>query len=933
MGSSRRKKRVARNRKYMLVGLVIAAGVVGVWFSQRTSIDADQLLARAVENLDANDHAAAIVDLKTLVGQRPDDRDARVLLGNAYLDTGNAKGALKEFEKARELGSSAAEVGIGLTKALLLTGKFDEAATEIAISGDTSKPDWLVLRGMLDLGQQRLDDARTTFSAIIEQHPDHEEARRGLMQAELAAGNAELARAEVEHLLAQKEEDFGLWLIKGELDIFDQEFESARLAFEKAVELAADNPVAVIGLARVLVELNEHDLATNQLDSLGVAAAEDPRVNFLRARIADARGDSNTAISALKKVLRIAPMHRESLTMAARIYFELAEFSSAQDFVARLLEIDPGNQAAQRMMDAILLASGRADGLGDPSVLNPDVGESQDPGMLALLGTAYLKHGRLEDGRASLERAAELAPDSSPIRTQLAVSRISNGDIAQGIAELEAVVAEDPSFTQARLMLSMAHMANQDFDNAFAVARQLTTEQAESGIAFNLLGYVHESSKDLVQARAAYEKAIDIDPDFHPARINMARLAVNEGDLAGGKAQFEEILSRQPFHSFALMGLAALALQSDDLDEAERLWLLAREHNSDAVAPRLLLAKHFRAKGNRTLAETVVEEAYKLAPYAPQVLTEYTIVMTESQRYEDALTAARALVGKAPRSPAAYELLARVQNQLGDEKGLTETLAKITDLAPEAAQARVLLGRLAIRRKDFAVADTQIEALSKQPQSLSLAYELRGDVQIAQGQIEQALAEYERAHAEAPRSETVLKTDAARRELGMPSTLLTDWLAEHPDDVRVRLVRASQLHDEGTGTKAIAEYERMLKTEGANPIVLNNLAWLYHEQGDERAVALAQQAHELAPQSAEIMDTYGWILVESERGEQGMELLKKAMQAAPDNPDIIFHNASAMHDSGATLQAKKLLNDILEKHPTFPLRAEAESLRARLDAL
>jgi tetratricopeptide (TPR) repeat protein len=122
----------------------------------------------------------------------------------------------------------------------------------------------------------------------------------------------------------------------------------------------------------------------------------------------------------------------------------------------------------------------------------------------------------------------------------------------------------------------------------------------------------------------------------------------------------------------------------------------------------------------------------------------------------------------------------------------------------------------------------------------------------------------------------------------------------------------------------------MMAQQTDNPIVLNNLAWLYHEAGDKRALELAKRAHELAPESPEILDTYGWILFVEGSREQGLALLKKAEERAPDNPDVGYHTASALHNSGETALARDKLDTILEKHEQFFLREKAESLRARI---
>ena len=243
----------------------------------------------------------------------------------------------------------------------------------------------------------------------------------------------------------------------------------------------------------------------------------------------------------------------------------------------------------------------------------------------------------------------------------------------------------------------------------------------------------------------------------------------------------------------------------------------------------------------------------------------------------------------------------------------------------------MLLGRLAIRRKDYDEANAIIGTLLSNGETESIGYELKGDMEQDRANTEASYEAYIRAHEMTPNSSNVLKLDGAERSLGRETNRLPKWLAEHPDDLQVRLVHASYLQQKGSGSDAIPEYEQMLKAQGKNPVVLNNLAWLYHEAEDERALDLARSAHELAPQRPEILDTYGWILFSQGQHEQGLVFLKKAAEMAPDNPDIAFHVASALSASGQSSAARKTLQEILSTHKNFSLRKQAESLLAKLE--
>ena len=192
------------------------------------------------------------------------------------------------------------------------------------------------------------------------------------------------------------------------------------------------------------------------------------------------------------------------------------------------------------------------------------------------------------------------------------------------------------------------------------------------------------------------------------------------------------------------------------------------------------------------------------------------------------------------------------------------------------------------------------------------------------------MAAYLEDFALAPGSELVLKIDRLEHLLGQGGERLRNWLAEHPDDLQVRLVHASQLQQRGAAGDAIEQYEALLDQRGRNPVVLNNLAWLYFEKGDERALGFAKEAHDLAPDTPEILDTYGWILAGRGQREQGYELLTKASELAPKNPDISYHLASVLAESGHADQALARINQMLNDNPEFALRKDALELQAKL---
>ncbi len=930
-GRSRRRQSIVRNIAVAALALSVLAGGGLLWHKQR-GVDPKMLLNRAATAYHAADYAAATVDLRALLATEGDNAEARELLGLSYLKQGDATGALRELSKARVEGVETQELTQGVVRAQILLGKFDQARAELVGHGDDESPDWMALRGLLELGQQNFKQARELFKKVLAGHAEHDEARRGLLQVALSQGDLAAARPEIDTLLKANDKDAGLWVIKGALELQDKQLPASHEAFKRALAITPHNPAAILGMTQALLASGENDAASAQLDALGTQGAEDPRVNFLRARVAEQRKDFDTALLELKKVLLTAPNDRDALVMGARLNFSLGQFSRAEDYASQLLQLEPDNEAARRLLGSIQLASGRLDGIN--AVTGQDgqgTADSKDPGTLALLGTAYLKRGNYADAETQLKKAADLAPDSLPIRTQLALGKLSTGHVDEAIKDLKTIVSEQKDFAQAHVMLVLAYLAQKHGDDALAAARALIAVKPDDALPQNVLGFVYESNGDKAQAASAYQQALTKDANFHPARINLARLAVQAKDLPGARKYFQDVLARDQFNPNALMGLAALALHDKNVDEAEKYWQQAREHNAEAVAPRLALARYFREKGNLPRAEEAIKEAYKLASYAPAVQAEYTQVMLSTGDEQEALKAAQALVERAPDSIPALELLARAHNQLGNETGLNDDLQRIIKIDAEHQAAQTLLAQIALRHKDTAGAEKIATTMAAQSKNAAAGQELLGDIAMQRDDAKAAVEAYSHAFETAPDIGKVLKLEHAEHALGIDKQRLTQWIAAHPDDQRARLAQASVLQEQGSADAATAAYEHMLETRKQDPVVLNNLAWLYFERKDGRALDLAKQAYDLAPRQPQIVDTYAWILFQQGKREQGLEILKKAAELAPSDPDIAFHVASALADSGQQALALEQLRAILDAHKQFSLHKDAEALLARLE--
>ncbi len=561
--------------------------------------------------LEAGDLAAAVIELKNAVQGAPDNPETRFVLGKAYLEVSDAAAGLKELKRARALGMASDELNRAITKALITNGSVDVAATELALNGNDSNAEWIGLQALLDLAVGRFEEARAGFERAIEMDPSNLDARRAVVRAAIGMGDTEQARKDVQEALEVTQDDFDIWLLKGDLDRHDKNYDDAREAYSKALEIIPGSPLALLGRASARAASSDGDGALADLDAIGKASTEDPRALYLRAVIAHQQDRLDAALRYLRQVLQVIPKHRDSLAQAATIHFRRNELKEAEEYLNRLLAIEPANERYRRMLGAVQLAAGRLKtGLGD--LENADIESLSDPQLLALLGTAYLKHGKIADGTRSLERAHELAPDSVPIRTQLAFSKMRGGKLDEALEELAAIREEAADFTLVGVLQAFGYAAKQDQETALSVANELIEQSPEAAVVYNVRGYLHSLFEDMEKATADFETALAKDPKFHPANFNLARLAAQEGDTERAKAILQSILDQTPNQPQALLYLASVLVSEGEMEEAVKLWERARENNAEAVEPRVLLARYHRTSGNTAAAQNMAQEAYSL---------------------------------------------------------------------------------------------------------------------------------------------------------------------------------------------------------------------------------------------------------------------------------------------------------------------------------
>jgi Flp pilus assembly protein TadD len=211
--------------------------------------------------------------------------------------------------------------------------------------------------------------------------------------------------------------------------------------------------------------------------------------------------------------------------------------------------------------------------------------------------------------------------------------------------------------------------------------------------------------------------------------------------------------------------------------------------------------------------------------------------------------------------------------------------------------------------------------------SSPVGWMLEADALVRAGRHEQARDAYARAHRVLPASLSARRLAQMAERAGderQALEVLQDWLETSPQDVSAMLSLAMLHQRHGRRNEAEALYGQVLTFDPDQVAALNNLAWLYHERQDSRALEMARKAYELQPGAA-TSHTYGWMLVENGDVASGLSLIESAAEEAPI-PEVRYRLAVALTRAGDDPRARQVLGQLLGEHAQFQQRAEAEAL-------
>ncbi len=735
------------------------------------------------------------------------------------------------------------------------------------------------------------------------------------------------------------------WTFVAQCHLFLNNADQAKQALERATDINPNNGLA--SKLRARLAFVEDDQATFRR-FLAKAARVMPDDEWVSRMTLVAREQENPtdAVADRERRRQEAPDDVDNLIMLARLYKddEVAKYRKAEEVYREALAAAPedlalvNEVAAFFASDVVNLPQEGEQLLKDR--LQAEQALDRKARVAVALGTFYADRGRyatadrhfqmamsFDESPEMIGRAADFYRRSRRFDKALTLyeSIISAGQAADSeVTEIELKIA---SKQRIALLLTL-----QRYDTAKVAIDEFLAKfpRDEQGIIFE--GAYHLNGGNIDMALAAFDRHLRNDPGNATALWQRGRLYYLQGDYrkaiedlklskaerpdgfeyrhrilltdvlladalrrneSGTEAarELQEILKNHPEQERVAQNLVDIyaRMRPPQYEAAESLIYRYMQDNPGNYEWPMLLGNFGRLSGDPAKQLQGYRRASEISNYSADALVTYFRTLRELGRCDELIDAALTKVPavKLDRSAAALSALGYCYGQSGDVDKAINTFNRAQAAAGNDFAAYDAILRDLIATLGLETAQKQMEeAVAREPSNL-VARRAMVHLRFRSNDVDGALKECDTIIQQAVRDGDRLFANVAK---GMLYDRKKDF------------------------TAARDAYEAALKIDSNHPLALNNISFLLSEKLNQPTEALpyAKRAVKVDPNNAGYLDTYGWILAQTDQLGEASGTLLRAIELDSENLDAIVHLGMVHEMRGEKEKAIKRLEQAKE---------------------
>lgn len=741
-----------------------------------------------------NDAAAAERYAAEATAKDPKNPDVFMFRGTMLRMQGKADEAMAAFNQALALDSNSRDAHIEKAYVEISRGKFSSAKTEIDAAEKLAPGNLLVtyVRALYDFSQGHFQAAHESLLKVLKVAPDHAPsillagasemnlganqqaeqhlrkylemnpadvyARKLLAQAQLKSAQPGEAAATLAPALKDAANDPQLLALAGESSMQVRDFSKASNYFQQAAALAPK--AAPLRTSLGLSKLAQGD-QTGGLSELELARSLDP--TSTRATVALVQTELNLkhydkALATVEGLEKQQPDNAQVQNLKGAVYMVMGDTAKAHAAFEKAATLQPTFLQAATNLARLDLAAGKPD-LAKGRFEKVLAADKNNFGAMASLGDLAMSQQRPDEATSWFEKANAANPDALPPALRLGQHYLQVKQPQKALTLIRKYQPANPTNPDLLDLLGQTQVANQDPSAALETYSKLAAVLPKSAPVQLRLAGVHTLLKNNTAAAEDLKRAVDLQPDFIPARIQQISLAMQagrqtealdiarkvqkanpnsplgfgvEGDIllaqnnaAGAAAAYEKAFALSKTSPILIKRLQAMKLAGKEKEAVALASQWTKEHPEDVAVGMVVVENNFARKEFKP-AIAQLEDMAKRQPENVAVLNNLAWAYQQVKDPRALATAEQALK-RAADNPNVMDTVGWMLVEQGNTARGLPLLQKASSLAPNATEIRYHLavglqksGDIPGARKELSALLASKEAFPEQASARSL---------------------------------------------------------------------------------------------------------------------------------------------------------------------------------------------------------------------
>jgi len=489
---------------------------------------------------------------------------------------------------------------------------------------------------------------------------------------------------------------------------------------------------------------------------------------------------------------------------------------------------------------------------------------------------------------------------------------------------LAAELSDDPGIAQQATRIAYSYGFNEE---ALASARRWVKLDDEDDEALLYVAQLYLRTGEVRKSRRSFEKLLKRGREPADERLLALIPFLSREDASLSYELMLKLARPYKDSAEANYAVAVMALQAGDSKAASERARKAFEIEPDWVKPHLLYARAMLLSGDEEGAIDYTSRLVGDNPDPdPEARLELAIMLLSVGRDDDALSQVNQILLEQPARSDALRLMAIINFRLDRLDAARADFQDLLETGHYTMDALYYLGRIADRNSELEQAVRYYSQVTRGSNAI-ISQRRAAGIMVQMGEEEEALEHLSAFAGINPNFALDMLQAQAQLLSSMerfPEALeyYDKVVAYRPDSEGAYLGKAELLLLMGRLDDAIDLYRKTAKRWPDSAMTLNALGYTLADRTDQydEAAQLIQKALELDPESAAIIDSWGWVLHRQGQHDEALIHLERAYERFRD-PEVASHIVEVLwalqrhDDAETTLENAELLypdNELLK---------------------